>query len=376
MGIIPHTYVDGGEYSFRNQSIFKKSSLLIVCVVAVNLLQYKDGYFMEENNKTKQLMRLYFGKHFSRYGRILFGRWLKADDERSQKLEALQDIWKETDAEATESTHRDWMALQKQLLTELAQKRTIPLYRQVFKYAAVIVLMLMTAGTTYWATDRFKPVRHVEMAQIFVPYGESKEVKLSDGSKVWVDAGSLLVYPKDFTDTDTRTVYLTGEAAFSVQKNPEQPFIVKTTYLDVQALGTVFTVEAYPNDSCSTATLEEGSVLVAVKKGNIQPTILRPDQQLIYSHVAHTVRVQSVDISLYQNERSGYLIFENASFDHLMTSLERKFNVTIHYNSHKYASEYYNVKFSPDEKLEDVLTILQQLVGIRYKVKGNVVFIN
>lgn len=236
--------------------------------------------------------------------------------------------------------------------------------------------MMTTAGATYWATDRFKPVRHVEMAEIFVPYGESKQVILPDGSSVWVDAGSLLVYPKDFKNTDTRTVYLTGEASFSVHKNPEQPFIVKTTFVDMQALGTVFTVEAYPNDTCSTTTLEEGSVLVTVKKGNIQPTVLRPDQQLIYSHVAHTIRVKSVDISLYQKERSGYLIFENASFNHLMASLERKFNITIHYNSQKYASEYYNVKFSPDEKLEDVLTILQQLVGIRYKVKGNVVFIN
>ena len=55
---------------------------------------------------------------------------------------------------------------------------------------------------------------------------------------------------------------------------------------------------------------------------------------------------------------------------------DRKFNVTIHYNSQKFAGEYYNVKFSPDEKLEDVLKILQQLVGIHYKIKGNVVFIN
>lgn len=331
---------------------------------------------MEENNKTKQLMRLYFGKHFSRYGRILFGRWLKADDERSQKLEALQDIWKETDAEATESTHRDWMALQKRLLAEPAQKRTIPLYRQVLKYAAVIVLMLMTAGTTYWATDRLKPVRHVEMAQIFVPYGESEQVVLPDGSKVWVDAGTLLVYPKDFTDTDSRTVYLTGQASFSVRKNPKQPFIVKTAYLDVQALGTVFTVEAYPSDSCSMTTLEEGSVLVSVRDEYIQPTILKPDQQLVYSHSEHTVMVHSIDASLYNMERNGYLIFENTSFNRLMASLERKFNVTIHYNSQKFAEEYYNVKFSPDEKLEDVLNILQQLVGIHYKIKGNVVFIN
>lgn len=331
---------------------------------------------MEENNKTKQLMRLYFGKYFSRYGRILFGRWLKADDERSQKLEALQDIWKETDAEATESTHRDWMALQKRLLAEPAQKRTIPLYRQVLKYAAVIVLMLMTAGTTYWATDRLKPVRHVEMAQIFVPYGESKEVLLPDGSKVWVDAGSLLVYPKDFTDTDTRTVYLAGEAAFSVQKNPAQPFIVKTTYLDVQALGTVFTVEAYPSDSCSMTTLEEGSVLVSVNDEGIESTVLKPDQQLVYSHTLHTVKVHAVDASLYNMERDGYVVFENVPFNRLMVSLERKFNVKVHYNSQKYAGEYYNVKFSPDETIEDVLNVLQQLIGIHYTIKGNVVIIN
>lgn len=332
---------------------------------------------MEENNNTKQLMRLYFGKHFSQYGCILFGRWLKADDEKSQKEEMLQKLWEESGSEVTASTYNDWEVLQKQLFASpVIRKHSIPLYRQLLKYTAIIVLMLMTAGATYWATDRFKPIRHVEMAQIFVPYGERKEVKLPDGSKVWVDAGSLLVYPKDFTDTDTRTVYLTGEASFSVHKNQEQPFIVKTTYLDVQALGTVFTVEAYPNDSCSTATLEEGSVLVSVKEEGIQPTILKPDQQLIYSHTAHTVMVQSVDASLYQMERSGYLIFENTSFNCLITSLERKFNVTIHYNSQKYASEYYNVKFSPDETLDDVLTILKQLVGIRYKIKGNVVFIN
>ena len=86
--------------------------------------------------------------------------------------------------------------------------------------------------------------------------------------------------------------------------------------------------------------------------------------------------VHSIDASLYNMERNGYLIFENISFSRLMASLERKFNVTIHYNSQKFAGEYYNVKFSPDEKLEDVLNILQQLIGIHYKIKGKVVFIN
>lgn len=331
---------------------------------------------MKQNNTTKQLMQLYFGKQFSRYGRILFGRWLKADDAKMEKEQMLQELWEKSQPEATASTHSDWVVLHRHLSAVSVPEHSVPLYRQWLKYAAVIALLIMTAGITYWTTDSFKPARHVEMAQIFVPYGESEQVVLPDGSKVWVDAGTLLVYPKDFTDTDTRTVYLTGQASFSVRKNPEQPFIVKTTYLDVQALGTVFTVNAYPNDTCSTATLEEGSVLVSVQGESIQPTILKPDQQLVYSHTTHTVTVQSVDASMYMLERSGYLIFENVSFNQLMASLERKFNVTIHYNSQKYANEYYNVKFSPDETIEDVLKILQQLVGIHYKVNGRTVFIN
>lgn len=331
---------------------------------------------MEENNKIRQLIRLYFGKHFSRYGCILFARWLSADDERKQKVDVLRELWEESEVKATASTRYDWMALRKLLLARPAQKQTIPLYRQVFTYAAVILLILAVAGTTYWMTDRFKSVGQVEMSQIFVPYGESKEVLLPDGSRVWVDAGSLLVYPEDFTGTDTRTVYLMGEATFSVQKNPVQPFIVKTTYLDVRALGTIFTVEAYPGDSCSMAMLEEGSVLVSVNVDGVGPTVLKPDQQLIYSHTAHTVTVNAVDASVYNMEREGYLIFEHASFDRLIASLERKFNVTIHYNSRKYAGGYYNVKFSPDENLEDVLNVLRQLVGIQYTVKGKVIFIN
>lgn len=331
---------------------------------------------MEENNNTKQLMRLYFGKHFSRYGRILFGRWLKADDAKKEKEEILQDLWEKSQPQATASTHSDWEILHRYLSVAPVRQPSVSLHRGWLKYAAVIALLITTAGITYWITDNFKPARHVEMAQVFVPYGESEQVVLPDGSKVWVDAGTLLVYPKDFTDTDTRTVYLTGQASFSVRKNPEQPFIVKTTYLDVQALGTVFTVEAYPGDACSMATLEEGSVRVSVRDVNIPPTILKPDRQLVYSHTKHTVTVHSIDASLYNMERNGYLIFENTSFNRLMASLERKFNVTIHYNSQKFAGEYYNVKFAPDEKLEDVLNILQQLVGIHYKIKENVVFIN
>lgn len=331
---------------------------------------------MEEHNNIKRIIGLYFGKHFSRYGRILFARWLRADDEKEEKTEALQELWEQSPKEVTDTTYADWNALQKQLQSESVQGRTLPLYRRWMKYTAVAALMLLTAGTTFWLTDRLKPARPVEMAELFIPYGESKLLTLPDGSQVWVDAGSLLVYPKDFTHMDTRTVYLNGEASFKVQKNKEQPFIVKTTHLDVEALGTLFTVESYPNGLYTKTTLEEGSVRVDTKGASPSSSILRPNDQLLYSRQDQTVKIQTVDAALYGMERSGYLIFENTSFSQLMASLERKFNIVIHYNAQKYAGAYYNVKFAPGESLIDVLNILQQLVGLNYKVKDNVVFIN
>ncbi|MCC8171447.1 MAG: DUF4974 domain-containing protein [Parabacteroides sp.] len=331
---------------------------------------------MENDNNTKRIIQLYFGKHFSRPGRLLFGCWLRTKDRAAEKTAILQTFWEHSAAKATAETREDWDALQKHLQVEPVRRNSVPMYRRWIKYAAIIAWMLLTGAATFFVTNRLKPVGHVEMAELFVPYGESRQVVLPDGSQAWVDAGSLLVYPIDFTDTETRTVYLTGEASFIVRKNKEKPFIVKTTYLDVQALGTVFTVTSYPSDSCTRATLEEGSIRVDVKEGTHAPAILQPAQQLSYSHATHQVKVQPVDTSLYKMERSGYLIYENVSFNRLMTSLERKFNVTIHYNSRKYADGYYNVKFAPEESIEDILAVLQQLIGIRYQVESNIIFIN
>lgn len=331
---------------------------------------------METHSNIKRIIRLYFGKHFSRCGRILFGRWLRSGDIIEEKEKALQELWSQAPSEVTQTTYDDWNSLQKQLTNKSSRKRSLLLSRQWMKYAAVAALMLLTAGTTYWLTIHTKPLQPSEMAELFVPYGKSQELTLPDGSQAWVDAGSLLVYPKDFSKMNTRTVYLTGEASFKVQQNKEQPFIVKTIHLDIEALGTLFRVESYPCGKSTKTTLEEGSVRVDIKGINPSSSILKPNDQLVYSHEDGSVKVQQVDAYLYGMERSGYLIFENVSFDQVIKTLERKYNVSIHYNAQKYTDAYYNVKFAPGESLTDVLNILQQLVGLNYKIKDDTVFIN
>ena len=92
---------------------------------------------------------------------------------------------------------------------------------------------------------------------------------------------------------------MTGEASFNVHKDPEKPFIVKTSALNVQALGTVFTVKSYASENYTTATLEQGSIQVSLKEKPDETYILKPSEQLIYSHINHTVQQNKVDLSLY-----------------------------------------------------------------------------
>ena len=64
--------------------------------------------------------------------------------------------------------------------------------------------------------------------------------------------------------------------------------------------------------------------------------------------------------------RKGYLIFENVSFEQMILMLEKKYGVTFQYNATRYGNDLYNVKFAPDETIENVMEILHQLIGIQY----------
>lgn len=328
---------------------------------------------METHESIKRMFQLYVGKHFTRMGRAIFGKWLRAQQDQVEKEEMLQQCWEASEGEISADTWNEWNRLQEQL--GISFKRNGRLGVRWMRYAAVIALFLVTVGGTYWTAVQYTLHQPTVMSEMFVPYGETRELVLPDNSRVWVNAGSTLVYPSDFSQMDSRTVYLTGEASFHVSKNKKKPFIVKTAGLDVQALGTVFTVKSYAGEDFTEATLEEGSVKVSLKEGDNRSYILEPSDQLVYSHADGGVRMNRVDIALYKMARKGYLIFENVSFEQMILTLEKKYGVTFQYNATRYGNDLYNVKFAPDETIENVMEILHQLIGIQYIINEKNVII-
>lgn len=320
------------------------------------------------------LIRKFFDQDYSKNTQLLFRQWFRLDDNQVEKDEAMQEIWeKSPSADVTDQTWEDLARLQELIAKEqYSFRRSHRLFLQITKYAAVVVLVIMSSVITYYVTKSSS----LQFAEFSVPYGECQKMQLPDGSMVWINAGSTLIYPQKFS-AGTRTVYLCGEANFSVMKNPKQPFIVKTKDLDVQALGTKFNVQSYPNMTSTTATLMEGSVRVNTTSNTSLSYILKPNEQLTYSHSKKNVSIAQVDAEKLTSWRKGYLVFQGATFDDIVSTLERKYNVQINYDVDKYRGKSYYGKFNPDESIEQALSVLCQVVnGTSYQIHGSIIYIN
>ncbi|MEL7587526.1 MAG: FecR family protein [Prolixibacteraceae bacterium] len=166
--------------------------------------------------------------------------------------------------------------------------------------------------------------------QILVPYGTRARVTLSDQSVVWLNAGSRLIYPSAFRGKE-REVILFGEAFFEVEKNPEQPFIVKTSGYRIKVLGTRFNVSAYPGDEISQTVLTEGSVEVTLAKDNWfdKNIVLKPNELFAYNKVSDSSTIEKVKPEMYVLWKDGILQFEKEDLSRILKKLERFYNIRI-----------------------------------------------
>lgn len=207
-----------------------------------------------------------------------------------------------------------------------------------------------TSGISLLAQDE-----EVYYATLETPYGRSQQLLLSDGTRVWLNAGSSLRFPSVFKGHERR-VELSGEAYFEVVHNDRQPFIVLAGNDEIRDLGTHFNVKAYCDDPVVKTTLLEGSV-------QIGPYILQPGQQYANGEI------KKVNTEAIVAWVSGFFYFEDADIKTVMDQLGRWYNVQV-----KYAGPVTTARF--EGEIQRSLTLSQVLkliaaTGVHYTLDGD-----
>lgn len=206
-----------------------------------------------------------------------------------------------------------------------------------------------------------KAETEIQLCKLIVPAGRRSSLELADGTKIWVNSSSTVIYPNLFTG-DKREIYVEGEAYLEVAHDSERPFYVKTQTMNVRVLGTCFNVCAYQEDSQQQVVLVSGKV--EVETHDQQNQILTPNELFDYDKQQAKVSVTKVDTDNYISWKDGYYQFNSQQLSVLFKRLSRYYAVAIDCDAQTGALSC-SGKLDLTESIDDVLDNLKKAAPIR-----------
>ncbi|WP_119080010.1 FecR family protein [Chitinophaga alhagiae] len=198
---------------------------------------------------------------------------------------------------------------------------------------------------------------------ISTPRGGQYRIDLPDGTKVWLNAASSLVFPATFAGLRERKVELTGEAYFDVAANENKPFMVTSHQQTVQVLGTQFNINAYADEPEVKTTLLHGAV-------KVNGTLLKPGQQALVQ--GGSLRVVPVETAAETAWKNGEFVFNGQSFAAVMRTISRWYDVEVVYD-HTPGALHIGGEVSRSRNLPEVLKMLEVTGDVKFKIEGRTI---
>lgn len=205
----------------------------------------------------------------------------------------------------------------------------------------------------------------VNVLTLVTPKGGTYELILPDGSKVWLNAESMIKYPSKFAQSE-RVVEVTGEVYFSVVKGEKQPFKVLIQDQLIEVLGTEFNITAYPEEEESRTTLVKGAISVLNRKSNAVNRLV-PSQQAVTN--GERTQIERVETSLFTAWKDGYFNFKSTPLEEVLRQAARWYDVKVVYLD-GIPREVLGGQFKRDVSLLGLIEILQ-LSNINVTLEGN-----
>ena len=204
----------------------------------------------------------------------------------------------------------------------------------------------------------------VEYHRIIVPRGGEYNLKLADGTDVWMFADSEIRFPTRFKG-NKREVYLSGEAYFEVHHDPSCPFYVKTASLDVKVLGTSFNVKAYDDMDVVETSLVEGVV-------SVKDNVLRPNMQAVFDKNTGNFSYREINGDNYRLRKERVFVFENERLDDILQEMARWYDFDIFYQNSDMADKQFGLKLEKYEHVDSLLKMLELTGEVKFSMKGRI----
>ena len=331
-------------------------------------------------------------------------RWISQSLEHEAYYGKIRDVWiaselfKPVDAVRQRQA---WSRLEKKMKPGKVRGKIIRMELLKWAAAAAIVIFVYVLGTK--TSTRQQGMEIVAGTyNIEAPKGGKSLMTLSDGSKVWLNAGSSLNFDNSFGLTN-RSLILQGEAYFEVTHDEQRPFLVETPGVTVTALGTAFNIKAYPDDEQIEITLVEGLVRVetnAFSKTQTHPVVLEPNQKVVFHKALQTMAEQTndagdadilnsesalqsftkvelstnVDVEASISWKDKRWIVQSERLGTFATIIERKYDVELIFEDPEL--ENYRISATLEEEtIEQLLNAIRLTVPMDYRIERNKVYL-
>jgi len=335
--------------------------------------------------------------------------WIKLDEGNKHTFDQYSELWvtvrSSSNSPGYNAQEGFWKFKQKIEVDNLQGDSTTRFYilKKAIRYAAVFIIAFSLSGFLFYYLGNKNTIKPIQgYSELVVPMGSKAQYILPDGSSVTLNAGSKLKFDNSYGIKD-RVVKLEGEGYFKVARDIERPFIVKTPYLNVTALGTEFNIKSYLIDKTVETTLINGSIKIepVTLNGNEEIKILKPNQKITYfkvdssiieedqvkknndATVIQPVKVQKsssavrlvtedVNIEPVVSWKENRWIFEQQSLAQIAVDLERKFDIQIVFESERLKTFRFTGTILA-EPIEQVLEVMSITAPLSFKLKGRIV---
>lgn len=317
---------------------------------------------------TKKLINYIVGNYSDSDAKEVRG-WINSSEKNKQEFFRLKSIYAFSQAKSKRlNIDTEYKIIIKKLGIKKLHVFRIRIYRNVIRYAAIIVFALMV-GYTASQLHFLNGVEDEKIAlnEIIVPPGQISEFVLSDGTHAWLNSGTTIKFPSKFNQA-TREIFLEGEAYFKVTANKKKPFLVRSGTITTKVVGTEFNVSAYDENESIETTLIKGAVEI-LGYSDKKIVGLSPGQQFSYTKNTRKYTLNEVNTEPFEAWKEGELIFRDKSLKEVSLKLERWYNVEIYFGDDLVGNYKFSGTLLKEKPFDQILQAIKLTLPISYNIE-------